>query len=148
MISFVSKGVALGVNETLTPTERGMRDQFEKVGPLNGVATRQHKDRDLQGCDFIDQMFALIRAQLHGTAVWLSGCAAMDARKVACLGHFPDGDEWPFVEVGGVDLRVHATYETRTDAGAASHLVDLNSVNQKQTPKMTRFLRSCRKILE
>jgi len=41
----------------------------------------------------------------------------MDASKVACLGHFPDGDEWAFVEVGGVDLRVHATYETANRRG-------------------------------
>jgi hypothetical protein len=31
----------------------------------------------------------------------------METGKVACLGYFPDGDEWPFVEVNRVDLRVH-----------------------------------------
>jgi hypothetical protein len=52
-------------------------------------------------------MFTLIGAQLQRIAVWLCGCAAVDAGEIACLGHFPDGNEWPFVEVGRVDLRIH-----------------------------------------
>ena len=90
-----------------------MTDQFEKIGPLNRVASRQHKHWNLQGRDLVDQMFALIRAQFHGIAVRLGGCAAMYTGEIASLGHFPDGDEWPFVEVGRVDLRVHEPIRQR-----------------------------------
>ena len=90
-----------------------MADQFKKIGSLNRVASRQHKDRNLQGRDLVDQMFALIRAEFHGAAIRLGGCAAVHTGQVAGLGHFPDGDEWPFVEVDRVDLRVHEPMRQR-----------------------------------
>ena len=96
-----------------------MSDQFKKIRPFNRVASRQHKDRNLQGRDLVDQMFALIRAQFHGAAVRLSGCAAVHTGEVACLGHFPDGDEWPFVEVGRVDLRVHESMRQPETGGCS-----------------------------
>ena len=90
-----------------------MSDQFKKVRPLNRVSPRQHKDWNLQCRDLVDQMFALVRAQFHGATFRLSGCAAVYTGEVACLGHFPDGDEWPFIEVGRVDLRVHELMRQR-----------------------------------
>lgn len=84
-----------------------MADQFKKVRSLNWVAPSQHENWNLQRRDLFDQLFALIRTEFHGTPGRLGGSAAMYAGEVACLGHFPDGDEWPFVEVDRVDLRVH-----------------------------------------
>ena len=84
-----------------------MADQLEKIGPLNRVASCQHKDWNLQGRDLVDQMLTLVRAEFHGIAVRLGGCAAMHTGQIASLSHFPDGNEWPFVEVDRVDLRVH-----------------------------------------
>jgi hypothetical protein len=84
-----------------------MSDKFKKVRPFDWVASRQHKDRDLQACDLFDQMLALVCAEFHGAAVRLGGCATVHTGEVACLGHFPYGDEWSFVEVCRVDLRVH-----------------------------------------
>jgi hypothetical protein len=52
-------------------------------------------------------MFTLICAEFHGVSIRLGGSAAMHAGQVAGLSYFPDGDEWPFVEVDRVDLRVH-----------------------------------------
>jgi hypothetical protein len=42
----------------------------------------------------VDQMFALIGPQFHRIAVQLRRSAAMDAREVARLGHFPNGYDW------------------------------------------------------
>jgi len=84
-----------------------MANQLEKVGSLNRVASCQHKDWDLQGRDLVDQVFTLIYAQLHGIPIRLGGCAAVYTGQIAGLSHFPDGDEWPFVKVDRVDLRVH-----------------------------------------
>jgi len=84
-----------------------MADELEKIRSLNWVAPCQHEDWNLQGRDLVDEMFALIRAQLHGVAVRLGGCAAVHTGQIAGLSHFPNGDEWPFVKVDRVDLRVH-----------------------------------------
>jgi hypothetical protein len=106
-MSFVSKGVALGVRETLTPTERAWPINSKRSGSLNRIASSQHKDWNLQDRDLVDQTFALIRAQLHGIAVRLGGCATVHTGQITGLSHFPDGDEWLFVKVDRVDLRVH-----------------------------------------
>jgi len=42
----------------------------------------------------------------------------VDTSEVARLGHFPDGDEWPFVKVDRVDLRVHALMRPRLNKQA------------------------------
>jgi hypothetical protein len=52
-------------------------------------------------------MFALFRTEFHWIAIRLRGRAAMDAGKVAGLSDFPNGDEWTFIEIDRVDLRVH-----------------------------------------
>ncbi len=90
-----------------------MTDQLEKVRPFNWVASRQHENWNLQGGDLVDQLFAFIGAEFHGVPIGLRRSAAMDAGKVACLGHFPDGDEWPFVKVDRVDLGVHELIRQR-----------------------------------
>ncbi len=91
----------------------GVADQFEKVGPLNRVASCQYEDWNLQSRDLVDQLFTLIRAEFHRIAVRLGRCAAVHAGEIACLGHFPDGDERPFIEVSCVDLRVHEPISAR-----------------------------------
>ena len=93
-----------------------MADELEKIGSLNRVASCQHKDWNLQGRDLVDQMFTLIRAQLHGIAVRLGGCAAVHTGQIAGLSHFPDGDEWAVVKVDRVDLRGHDPIRQLTPA--------------------------------
>jgi hypothetical protein len=82
-------------------------------------------------------MLALIRAQFHGTAIWLGRRAAVDTGKIACLGHFPDGDERPFVEVGGVDLRVHEPMRIRRHEERSDQSPRLRSV--LDFPRKTHF---------
>lgn len=84
-----------------------MANQFEEIRPLYRIAAGQNEDWNFQGRDLIDQMFALIGAQFQRIAIRLRRCAAVNASQIACLGHFPDGNEGPFVEIGCVDLRVH-----------------------------------------
>ena len=84
-----------------------MVDQVKKIRPLDRVSSCQHKDWYLQGRNLIYEMFAFISAKFKWISIRLGGSAAMHTREVASLGHFPDGDEWTFVEVDGVDLRIH-----------------------------------------
>ncbi len=95
--SLVSKGVALGVRDTRTPTERAWAINSNKSGRLMGSPPREHKDRNLHGGNLIDQMFALVRAELQRIAIWLCGSAAMHTREVTGLRHFPDGNEWALI---------------------------------------------------
>ena len=71
-------------------------------------------------------------AEFRGAAVRLGGCAAVHAGEVAGLGDFPDGDEWPFIEVGRVDLRVHEPMK-RPETGRCSD----------QSPKLLEFPSDC-----
>jgi len=84
-----------------------MADQVKKIRPLDRVPSCQHEDRYLQGRNLIYEMFAFIGTEFEWISIRLGGSAAMHTREVASLGHFPDGDEWAFVEVDGVDLRIH-----------------------------------------
>ena len=84
-----------------------MGDQFEEVRPFNWVASRQHEDWNLQLRNFVDQVFALLCAELHRISIRLSGCAAVHTREITGLSHFPDGDEWLFVKIDRLDLPVH-----------------------------------------
>jgi hypothetical protein len=52
-------------------------------------------------------MFTFVCTEFKWVSIRLGRSAAMHTREVASLGHFPDGDEWAFVKVDGVDLRVH-----------------------------------------
>ena len=82
-------------------------DQLEQIGPLDGVASCEHENRDLQSFNLIDQVLALICAEFHWVAIRLCGGAAMHTCQIAGLRHFPDGDEWTLVKVDRIDLRVH-----------------------------------------
>jgi len=84
-----------------------MANQFEEIRPLDRIAAGQHKDRDFERRDLVNQTLAFFGAQFQRIAVRLCGCAAVDAGEIACLGYFPDRNEWPFVEVDRVDLRIH-----------------------------------------
>jgi hypothetical protein len=84
-----------------------MADQLERIGPFDRVASREHKNWNLQGRNLIDQVLALSGAEFHGVIVRLGGGAAMHTRQVTGLRHFPDGEEWEFVEINRIDLRVH-----------------------------------------
>jgi hypothetical protein len=81
--------------------------QLEQIWPFDRVASREHKNWNLQGRNLIDQALALSGAEFHWVAIRLGGGAAMHTRQVAGLCHFPDGNEWAFVEVDRIDLRVH-----------------------------------------
>ena len=95
-----------------------MTDQLEKIRPLDWIASGQHENWNLQCCDLVDQMLTLVRVEFHGIPVRLGGSAAVDTSEVARLGHFPDGDEWPFAKVDRVDLRVHALMRPRLNRRA------------------------------
>jgi hypothetical protein len=84
-----------------------MADQLEQIWPFDWVASREHKNWNLQGCNLIDQALALICAEFHWVAIGLRGGAAMHTRQIAGLRHFPDGNERAFVEINRIDLRVH-----------------------------------------
>jgi hypothetical protein len=84
-----------------------MADQLEQIGPFDRVASREHKNWNLQGRNLIDQVLALSGAEFHGVAIRLGGGAAMYTRQVTGLRNFPDGNERAFVEVDRIDLRVH-----------------------------------------
>src|SRR6185437_6286454 len=73
-------------------------------------------------------MLALIRGQFQGTAIWLGRCAAVDTGEIVSLRHFPDGDERTFVEVGGVDLRVHEPMRMRRHEGRSDQSPRLRSI--------------------
>ena len=85
-----------------------MADQLEQIGPFDRVASREHKNWNLQGRNLIDQVLALSGAEFHGVIVRLGGGAAMHTRQVTGLRHFPDGEEWEFVEFNRIDLRIHS----------------------------------------
>ena len=91
--------MALGVRETRTPAERAWADEIEQVRPLDGIASSEHKDRDLHRRDLVDQLLALIGAELHRTSIRLRRGAAVHACQIAGLRHLPDGDEWALVEI-------------------------------------------------
>jgi hypothetical protein len=84
-----------------------MADQLEQIGPFDRIASREHKNWNLQGRDLINQALALSGAEFHGVAIRLGGGAAMHTRQVTGLRHFPDGNERAFVEIDRIDLRVH-----------------------------------------
>ena len=84
-----------------------MVNQFEEVRPFDGVAACEHKHRNLQSRYLVDQLLTLLGAELHWVSVRLSRGAAMDTCQIAGLGDLPDRDEWTFVEVDGVDERIH-----------------------------------------
>jgi hypothetical protein len=82
-------------------------DQLEEVRAFDWVTPSQHKNGDLQSRNLIDQMFTLFRTEFHWIAIRLRRRAAMDAGEVAGLSDFPNGDEWTFIKIDRVDLRVH-----------------------------------------
>jgi hypothetical protein len=84
-----------------------MTDQLKQIGALDWVTASQYKNGGPQSRNLIDQMFTLFRTEFHWIAIRLRGRAAMDAGKVAGLSDFPNGDEWTFIEIDRVDLRVH-----------------------------------------
>jgi len=90
-----------------------MADQLKQIGPFDGVASCEYKNRNVQGRNLIDQALALIRAELHWVAIWLGGGATMHTRQVAGLCHFPNSNERAFVEVDRIDLQVHGPMRRR-----------------------------------
>jgi len=74
-------------------------DQIKNVGALQRVAAGEYKNRGFEGGDFIDQTLGFIGTQLKRAANRLSASPAMDTRKVACLGRFPNHDERPLVKI-------------------------------------------------
>lgn len=103
------QGRSAGRQRDSDSNRAGMANQIEEIRPLDRIPAGQHKGRDFERRDLVDQMFAFIGAQFQRIAIRLRGCAAVDASEIARLGYFPDGNEWPFVEVRRVDLRVHVS---------------------------------------
>jgi hypothetical protein len=90
-----------------------MADQVEQIRALDWIATGEHKDRDLHGRYLINQMLSLICAEFHWVTLRLRRGAAMHARQIARLCHFPNGNEWVHVEIDRIDLRVHSLMRPR-----------------------------------
>jgi hypothetical protein len=90
-----------------------MADQLEQVRPLDRVASSENKYRDSQCGNLVDQALSLGRAEFHGMSIRLRRSSAMDARQVAGLRNFPNGDEWALIEIDRIDLRVHSPIRLR-----------------------------------
>jgi hypothetical protein len=84
-----------------------MSDQFEQVRPLEGISSREHKDRDLQVSNLVNKVLSLCCAEFHRVTLWLSGGTAMNTSQIAGLCHLPDRDEWALVEINCINERVH-----------------------------------------
>jgi hypothetical protein len=87
----------------------GRRSRFDVVlvWASGRIAPGEHEDRHAHGGDLLDQILAFRRSQFHRMPVGLGRCAAMHAGQIAGLGHLPDGDERPLVEVDRVQSQVH-----------------------------------------
>jgi hypothetical protein len=76
----------------------GMTNQFKEIRPLQRIASGEHKDRNLQVGNLVNQMLPFCSGEFHRMAIWLRGSAAMNTSQIAGLRDFPDRDEWTFVE--------------------------------------------------
>lgn len=73
--------------------------QFEDIGPLKRVTAGEHKDRCLERCNFVDQPFGFLGAQLQRAAGRLGAGTAVDTGQVACLSCFPDYNKRSLIKV-------------------------------------------------
>src|ERR1035437_9157122 len=85
----------------------GMTDQFKEIRPLQRIAPGEHKDRNLQVGNLVNQMLPFCSGEFHRMAVRLRGGAAMNPSQTAGLRHLPDSNEWAFVEIDRMDERIH-----------------------------------------
>src|ERR1035437_7153118 len=85
----------------------GMTDQFKEIGPLQRIASSEHKDRNLQVGNLVNQMLPFCSGEFHRMAIRLRVSAAMNTSQIAGLRDLPDRNEWAFVEIDRIDERIH-----------------------------------------
>ena len=85
----------------------GMTDQLKEIGPLQRIASGEHKDRNLQVGNLVNQMLPFCSGEFHRMAIRLRGSAAMNTSQIAGLRDLPDRNKWAFVEIDRIDERIH-----------------------------------------